>query len=81
MFRRKYKYRSSYAMDWLDYFLRALVLVLAVLTILTIVVAFTSPSCEDRGGKSVFSHLTPVFNGKTAVLVPVYDCVMPEEKP
>lgn len=32
------------------------------------------PSCEERGGRRVLSHLNPVFTGKTMVMVPVYRC-------
>lgn len=51
-----------------------------------IVIAFTAmiavlligdgggPSCEDRGGRRVLSHMSPIFNGKTMIMVPVYRC-------
>ena len=33
-----------------------------------------SPSCEERGGQSVLSHMSPIFSGKTTIMVPVYRC-------
>ena len=32
------------------------------------------PSCEDRGGRRVLSHMSPIFSGKTPTMVPVYRC-------
>ena len=32
------------------------------------------PSCEDRGGRRVLSHMSPIFSGKTTIMVPVYRC-------
>ena len=32
------------------------------------------PSCEARGGRRVLSHMSPIFSGKTTVMVPVYRC-------
>ena len=32
------------------------------------------PSCEERGGRSVLSHMNPIFSGKTVIMVPVYRC-------
>ena len=32
------------------------------------------PSCEDRGGRRVLSHMSPIFSGKTTIMVPVYLC-------
>ena len=32
------------------------------------------PSCEERGGRSVLSHMSPIFSGKTVIMVPVYRC-------
>ena len=32
------------------------------------------PSCEERGGRSVLSHMSPIFTGKTMIVVPVYRC-------
>ena len=32
------------------------------------------PSCEDRGGRRVLSHMSPIFIGKTVTMVPVYRC-------
>ena len=33
-----------------------------------------SPSCEERGGRSVLSHMSPIFSGKTVIMVPVHRC-------
>ncbi len=33
-----------------------------------------SPSCEERGGRSVLSHMSLIFTGKTMLMVPVYRC-------
>ncbi len=32
------------------------------------------PSCEERGGRRVLSHMSPIFSGKTVIMVPVYRC-------
>ena len=32
------------------------------------------PSCEDRGGRRVLSHMSPIFSGKTVIMVPVHRC-------
>ena len=32
------------------------------------------PSCEERGGRSGLSHMSPIFSGKTMIMVPVYRC-------
>ena len=32
------------------------------------------PSCEERGGRSVLSHMSQIFTGKTMIMVPVYRC-------
>ena len=32
------------------------------------------PNCEERGGRRVLSHMTPIFSGKTTIMVPVYRC-------
>lgn len=32
------------------------------------------PSCEERGGRSVLSHINHIFTGKTMIRVPVYRC-------
>ena len=32
------------------------------------------PSCEERGGRSVLSHMSPIFSGKTVIMVPVHRC-------
>lgn len=32
------------------------------------------PSCEDRGGRRVLSHMSQIFTGKTMIMVPVYRC-------
>lgn len=32
------------------------------------------PSCEDRGGRHVLSHMSLIFSGKTPSMVPVYRC-------
>lgn len=32
------------------------------------------PSCEDQGGRHVLSHMSPIFTGKTMIMVPVYRC-------
>ena len=32
------------------------------------------PSCEERGGRHVLSHMSPIFSGKTVIMVPVYRC-------
>lgn len=32
------------------------------------------PSCEERGGRSVLSHINHIFTGKTMIMVPVYRC-------
>lgn len=32
------------------------------------------PSCEDRGGRRVLSHMSPIFSGKAMIMVPVYRC-------
>ncbi len=32
------------------------------------------PSCEDRGGRRVLSHMSSIVSGKTTIMVPVYRC-------
>ena len=32
------------------------------------------PSCEERGGRSVLSHMLPIVSGKTVIILPVYLC-------
>lgn len=32
------------------------------------------PGCEDRGGRLALSHMSPIFSGKTTIMVPVYRC-------
>lgn len=32
------------------------------------------PSCEERGGRIVLSHMLPIVTGKTLIVVPVYLC-------
>lgn len=32
------------------------------------------PSCEDRGGRRVLSHMIPISSGKITIMVPVYRC-------
>ena len=32
------------------------------------------PSCEDQGGRHVLTHMSPIFTGKTMIMVPVYRC-------
>lgn len=39
-----------------------------------IVRAVNEPSCSDRGGRRVFSHVSPVMVGKTIVMLPQYRC-------
>ena len=39
-----------------------------------IVRAVNEPSCADRGGRRVFSHVMPVLVGKTIVMLPQYRC-------
>ena len=40
----------------------------------------TEPTCTELGGKSEFSHMLPVWSGKSVVYVPQYNCVMPEKQ-
>ncbi|HVR48529.1 MAG TPA: hypothetical protein VMS38_02235 [Pseudorhodoferax sp.] len=32
------------------------------------------PSCEEQGGRLVFSHFQPVLMGKTMGAMPIYVC-------
>ena len=53
-----------------------------ILAVLGLVVykAVTEPTCAELGGKSEFSHMLPVWSGKSVVYVAQYNCVMPENK-
>jgi hypothetical protein len=33
------------------------------------------PTCEEMGGKHVFSHFLPMATGKTMLMIPQYRCV------
>ena len=65
--------------DWPELALLALGAVLVLALIALVVVAFVSPSCEERGGEEVFSHFQPIIHssGKTMWIqnVPIYDCL------
>lgn len=53
--------------------------VIGVVAIIAFIVymAATSPSCEELGGKTEFSHFLPIYNStlKTTQLIPIYECV------
>ena len=52
-------------------------IVLIVISLVMMVLAgcgFAEPGCEERGGERVLSHFSPLFTGKTIVMVPMYRC-------
>lgn len=57
-----------------------LLLVLVLAGVWLLVFIDKGPSCEDQGGKSVFSHTTFILTGKIIVPVSHYNCEMPEQK-
>ena len=47
---------------------------IVALSLLVGVLGGCGPSCAERGGESEFTHFTPVFTGKSVVLIPQYRC-------
>ena len=67
------------------YDLPELIIGLAIVACLVIIAGglwsvATHPSCSDKGGKLKFQYYLPVYNGHTTTLVPMYKCVMPNER-
>ena len=48
--------------------------IVAYAVFLAVLGAGGRPSCEEQGGRRVLSHMSPIFSGKTTIMVPVYRC-------
>ena len=57
-----------------DVFIAIVVIAFAAIVAVLLVGGGGGPSCEDRGGRRVLSHMSPMFSGKTMIMVPVYRC-------
>ena len=67
-------------MDSDDIVLGGVILFIVLVLGLVVYKAATEPTCEELGGKSEFSHMLPVWSGKSVVYVPQYNCIMPTEE-
>ena len=66
------KQQLATAVKWGVGLLAAAIVAYAVF--LAVMGAGGGPSCEERGGRSVLSHMSQIFTGKTVIMVPVYRC-------
>ena len=66
------KQQLATAVKWGVGLLAAAIVAYAVF--LVVMGAGGGPSCEDRGGRRVLSHMSPIFSGKTVIMVPVHRC-------
>lgn len=55
---------------------KVMIFILCCVLALCFVAMLVLPSCEELGGKKVFSHYQYIFNGKTTNLIPIYECEM-----
>ncbi len=50
------------------------VVAIAVVFVLWFAFVRGGPTCAERGGQVVLLRLSPLFTGKTMIMVPVYGC-------